>query len=251
MLPYKLAGNGPPLLLIHGWGVTYNIWQTLAPLLDPHFRLIMVELPGMGAAPLPDPAQPYYAACAAQIESVRQAVGVAQWAILSYSVGTRAAEAYAQAYPERISRMVFVCPARLAAQSRLPLHGLFWLDVHWPTFIHWLLSGWRLAGLVLALGFNGRTHRPYTAEWVAEIGAQPVDILKRALRDFPGGGTAPFLLPLLPACFIWGKQDLIMQRPRRPGPREHFITGNHSAIMLAAPAIAEIARPFLQREPAH
>jgi len=205
-------------------------------------------LPGMGSAPPPDPAQPYYAACAVQIEAVRQAVGVEQWAVLSYSAGTRAAEAYAQAYAAHVSRMVFVCPARTSSLKWLILRGLFWLDAHSPQTPNWILSGWRLVGLVLALGFNGRVHRLYTAEWIAEIGAQPVDVLKRALRDFPSGGVAPFALSPLPALFIWGKQDAVVSRPRRLGPQDRLIMGNHSAIMLAAPAIVEIAIPFLQGE---
>ena len=55
MLRYRLEGNGAtPLLLIHGWGVTYSVWQNLAPLLTPHFQLIMIELPGIGGSPEAD-----------------------------------------------------------------------------------------------------------------------------------------------------------------------------------------------------
>jgi pimeloyl-ACP methyl ester carboxylesterase len=64
MLCYRLTGNGTPLLLIHGWGVTYAIWQNLAPLLTPYFQLIMIELPGIGDSPEVDPEKPYYQACA-------------------------------------------------------------------------------------------------------------------------------------------------------------------------------------------
>src|SRR6266851_4325242 len=50
MLPFRVEGSGHPLLLIHGWGVTYTVWQKLVPLLAPHFQLILVELPGVCAA---------------------------------------------------------------------------------------------------------------------------------------------------------------------------------------------------------
>ena len=79
MLHYRCEGSGDPLLLIHGWGVTYTIWQNLAPLLRPHFQLIMIELPGIGGSPEVDPKKPYYPACAEAIEEVRQALNIQQW----------------------------------------------------------------------------------------------------------------------------------------------------------------------------
>src|SRR5258708_2861198 len=94
MLAYRVEGKGAPLLLIHGWGVTYNIWRYLAPLLSPHFQLIMVELPWVGASEDIMPDRPYYEYCADALEEVRQALGIERWGILAYSTGTRAGEAY-------------------------------------------------------------------------------------------------------------------------------------------------------------
>src|SRR5579884_2520504 len=78
MLPYRLEGDGPPLLLIHGWGVTYRVWRNLVPLLKPHFQLILVELPGMGAAYHQVPMMSYYPACAEALEELRVALGIEQ-----------------------------------------------------------------------------------------------------------------------------------------------------------------------------
>jgi pimeloyl-ACP methyl ester carboxylesterase len=247
MLSFKINGNGPPLLLLHGWGVTYTIWRELTPLLSPFFRLIMVELPGMGSSPPANGFQSYYPACATMVEEVRQSLGIEQWAVLSYSTGTRAAEAYVQRYWPHISRMVLLCPALVSGWNWLSLRGLNWLDERWPQVGNWVLSGWRLAGLTLALGFNGRYH-PYTADWIVEIGDQPVNSLKAALRELPGGGRAPLALPPLPTLFVWGNRDIVMSRPRRPGPHNCFIAANHSAPMLAAPAIARVVLPFLRDE---
>ena len=81
MLPYKLEGSGPPLLLIHGWGVTYNVWNHLVPMLKPHFLLILVELPGFGAAGDLVLGESYYPACAAILDELRVSLGIEQWAI--------------------------------------------------------------------------------------------------------------------------------------------------------------------------
>ncbi|HEY7417368.1 MAG TPA: alpha/beta fold hydrolase, partial [Ktedonobacteraceae bacterium] len=157
MLRYQLEGNGLPLLLIHGWGVTYPIWQNLTPLLQSQFQLVMIELPGVGGSPDVGPRKPYYQACAEAIEEVRLALGIEQWAILAYSSGTRAAEAYLQQYPEYVTRAVFLCPVYLKGICSLGVRLL--VTTHNArAFTSWLLSDWRLYSLVVALGFNGRRH---------------------------------------------------------------------------------------------
>jgi pimeloyl-ACP methyl ester carboxylesterase len=271
MLAYRREGSGPPLLLIHGWGVRYTIWRHLTPLLRPHFTLIKIEMPGIGGSPpIPDD-RPYYPACADEIEALRKALGIEQWAVLSYSSGTRAAEAYVQRYPEHVSRVIFLCPARLTELSALGLRLTWWLDNTRPELADWVLSDWRLYGLVRALGFNGRGHH-YANIWTSEIGQQSLEHLKRQLYELPGRGRAPFELPAVPTLFIWGRRDAIMVRPRRPArsgqrhvrtvsvrtpllgddpdsiPASHVsIPADHSAPMQAAEEIADVVLPFLTR----
>jgi pimeloyl-[acyl-carrier protein] methyl ester esterase len=44
----ETTGTGPELVLIHGWGLHGGIWEPLLPLLAPHFRVTVVDLPGHG-----------------------------------------------------------------------------------------------------------------------------------------------------------------------------------------------------------
>ena len=44
----ETAGNGPDLVLIHGWGLHSGIWDGFAPLLEASFRVTRVDLPGHG-----------------------------------------------------------------------------------------------------------------------------------------------------------------------------------------------------------
>ncbi|HEY4032946.1 MAG TPA: alpha/beta hydrolase [Ktedonobacteraceae bacterium] len=242
MLCYRRAGNGTPLLLIHGWGVTYAIWQNLAPLLTPYFQLIMIELPGVGGSQEVDPDKPYYQACAEAIEEVRQELGIKQWSILAYSSGTRAAEAYLQCYPQSISQAVFLCPIYLQEIWAFFLHLL---ETTRPqTLTQWIFSDWRLYSLIRAIGFNWKRHT-YTHVWKNEIELQSLNILVRSLCEMPGNGSAPFELPAIPTLFIWGKYDALVKRPRRPRANDVMIPANHSAPMLAAPRVSEVVIPFL------
>ena len=236
MLRYRLEGSGViPLLLIHGWGVTYSIWQNLAPLLTPYFRLIMIELPGIGGSPEADPQKPYYESCAEAIDEVRNTLGIEQWSLLAYSSGTRAAEAYLRRYPQTVTRAVFLCPVYL---QEIWSFCLRLLDTPHPqTLNEWFLSDWRLYNLICGLGFNWH-HHDYTYVWQNEIELQPVNILIRSLREIPGKGRAPFDLPAVPTLFVWGRRDAITAKPRRLGPNDILIPANHSAPVLAAAEVA-------------
>ena len=44
----ETAGNGPDLILIHGWGLHSGIWNGFASRLESHFRVTRVDLPGHG-----------------------------------------------------------------------------------------------------------------------------------------------------------------------------------------------------------
>jgi pimeloyl-ACP methyl ester carboxylesterase len=228
--------------LIHGWGVTYAIWQNLAPLLTPYFRLIMIELPGIGGSPEADPQKPYYESCAEAINEVRNALGIEQWSLLAYSTGTRAAEAYVRRYPQTVTRVVFLCPVYLQEIWALCLRLL---DApHAKTLHEWILSDWRLYNAICALGFNWHRH-DYTHSWQNEIELQPVDSLIRSLAEMPGKGRAPFDVPAVPTLFVWGSHDAVTAKPRRLRPHDILIPANHSAPVLAAAEVAAAVLPFL------
>ena len=55
-IDFLKGGEGPALLLLHGYPQTRAIWHGVAPALSRHFTLIMPDLPGYGASegPLPD-----------------------------------------------------------------------------------------------------------------------------------------------------------------------------------------------------
>lgn len=248
MLPYQIEGSGHPLLLIHGWGVTYAVWRHLLPLLTPHFQLILVELPGMGAAIEPVPAEAYYTACAESLEELRIALGIERWAMLAYSTGTRAGEAYIQRYPQHVERAVFLCPLYLRRPWKLALDIEQWINSKSSTLANWILSGWRLHYLLIALGFNLRS-LDYVQEWLREMELQPLTNLKRMLLELPGKGRAPFSLPAsspVPMLFVWGSRDALVPPPPRPQHHDVCILAGHSAPVLNSHDVASVVLPFLK-----
>lgn len=238
------------MLLIHGWGVTHMVWQKLVPLLAPHFQLILVELPGVGAASEVMPDKPYYQACPEALEELRMTMGIERWAILAYSTGTRVGESYVQQYPQQVSRAVFLCPIYLRSYWKMALQVEQWIDANRSELANWFLSGWRLYGLLLVLGFNLR-QRDCANEWMSEIELQPLDNLKRMLLELPGKGRAPFTLPTsprVPTLFVWGCRDALTARPPDLRQNDVFIFANHGAPVLTPDKVAAVVLPFLKEE---
>jgi pimeloyl-ACP methyl ester carboxylesterase len=238
VLNYQVIGNGPPLLLVHGFGISFNIWQNLLPLLCPYFTLVMVELPGLGKSPMPSAGGDYLISAVEALESIRRAMRFEIWNVLGYSTGSRIAEAYVKTYPENICRAVFLCPLRVENFKILLLRFCFWVDGFIPATIPWLLRGPQLRFLILLLGFSLQSD-PLVEKWQSEISAFPVQILKESARAMVPMGTRPFSVPV-PFSSIWGDMDIVPMKPRKPERHDYFVHANHAAPMLAANQISEI-----------
>src|SRR6185436_1661479 len=51
---YEVIGEGPPVLLIHGFGEDSDVWKNQVEELQKDFRLIIPDLPGSGKSELID-----------------------------------------------------------------------------------------------------------------------------------------------------------------------------------------------------
>lgn len=250
LLPYRIEGNGFPLLLIHGLGVTYATWQNLIPFLAPHFQLIMVELPGTGTLRDTEFTKPFYPTCAEALEELRIALGIEQWTILAYSTGTRVCETYLQLYPGRVARAVFLCPFYIRKPPYMLMRSFLGINAKHVYIVNWLLTGWRLFGWLWLSAFNLQWNE-YISNWMSEIKLLPVENLKRVITDLPNLGRTPFILPgtaQVPILYIWASRDAISERPSHLRPNDVIIEGCHSVPLLNAQRIVEVAIPFLQEE---
>lgn len=99
----ETAGQGPPLVLLHGWGLHSGIWSTLLPRLHQRFRVTCVDLPGHGRSRGWAAGFDLQTAAAAVLE-----VAPRHAAWLGWSLGGQVALAAAAAHGERIGRLVLV-----------------------------------------------------------------------------------------------------------------------------------------------
>jgi len=113
--PYwsKVSGIGEPLFLIHGMGSASTVWQTIAPALESHFKVVLVDLPGHGNTPLlsEHKMDPY--SLGISILEIADAYGFAKFHIAGNSLGGWAALELAAAKPERVASLTALAPAGL------------------------------------------------------------------------------------------------------------------------------------------
>ena len=53
MLHYVLAGEGPPVVLLHGWPQTWWEWRHIIPVLAKNYTVIAPDLRGLGDSSRP------------------------------------------------------------------------------------------------------------------------------------------------------------------------------------------------------
>ena len=108
---YFAGGDGPPLLLLHGFGGAAWNFAELVPLLAGR-RLLIPDLPGHGAsAPLPAPSLSGFADAVAGLLD-----GPAD--VLGHSMGGVVALRLAERHPSLVRRLVLAAPAGISSSSR-------------------------------------------------------------------------------------------------------------------------------------
>ncbi|RAZ92853.1 alpha/beta hydrolase [Mesorhizobium hawassense] len=100
-----VGGDGPPLLLIHGWPQSWYQWRLIMPALARSFRVIAVDQRGIG---LSDKPQGGYdsGTQANDLVALMNALGHKRFATVGFDTGMGIAYALAADHPERVERLV-------------------------------------------------------------------------------------------------------------------------------------------------
>ena len=105
-LHVEVNGNGPDLVLLHGWGLNVRVWDGLVAELRDRFRLIAVDLPGHGKSPwVPGRITP--AEQAWLLYSTLTPISN-RYSLLGWSLGGQIALDLAAAMPAQIEKLVLV-----------------------------------------------------------------------------------------------------------------------------------------------
>ena len=159
-----IGGDGPPLLLVHGWPQTWYAWRMLMPTLARDFQVVAVDQRGIGLSDKP-PDGYDTGTLAGDLVGMMEALGHQRFAIYGTDVGMLISYALAADHPDRLERLVV---------SEAPLLGI---TPPYPLFLPPPLNArlWHLAFNQLPAEVNealvrGREAVFFGAEFAASAG---------------------------------------------------------------------------------
>lgn len=109
-LQWSASGNGPPIVLVHGWGLSAErnwVDTGWVAALEPVRRVVLLDVRGHGRSSKPrDPAAYRYGAMSADVLQVMDEAGIERADLFGYSMGAFMGAALLGSHPERFRSMV-------------------------------------------------------------------------------------------------------------------------------------------------
>lgn len=93
----------PALVLLHGWGMSADVWHTWLPQLEVHYHITLIDLPGLGRSVL-EPEQVNFTHLTALLAQAIPDNAL----LLGWSLGGQVAVELAACYPEKARALVLV-----------------------------------------------------------------------------------------------------------------------------------------------
>ncbi len=104
-LHYLTAGQGPAVILLHGYAETSLMWRPIMPVLAERFTVIAPDLPGIGDSGIPADGLDMKTA-AIRIHALIRSLGVQKAEVVGHDIGLMVAYAYAAQFPAETEKLV-------------------------------------------------------------------------------------------------------------------------------------------------
>jgi pimeloyl-ACP methyl ester carboxylesterase len=99
-----IGGEGPPVLLVHGWPESWYAWRLLMPALARDFEVIAVDQRGMGLSDKPESGYDT-GTQAGDLVALMDALGHERFAVVGHDTGFAIGYALAADHPDRVARV--------------------------------------------------------------------------------------------------------------------------------------------------
>lgn len=220
---YRIAGSGPPLLLIHGLLECSRTWRKVAPALALSHTVIAPDLLGHGESDAPDAVDYSLGGHAWVLRDLLDELGHERVTVVGHSLGGGIAMGFAGLFPDRVERLVLVSPGGFGRKVS-PLLRAVAIPGAGPILR--AVSGRPpralLRGLVRVCAAAGATAAARACREIEDIltgladGAGRAAFMRslRAVIDHRGVTiTAPHragFLRSFPTLILWGTRDRVM-----------------------------------------
>ena len=223
-LHYLEWGNAeaPPVVMIHGLTGNAHAFGLLAPHFAARYHVISVDVRGRGDSDWAADGDYSNDAYVADLEGLRQVLGLERFSLVGTSMGGRISLTYAGAYPERVERTVLndigpeVDPrggSRIASSSRDAVTTFAEIEE---------VMAW---------------HRENRVGFAAMSDAQQRAAAGHAVKALPGGG------------YTWKMDPAVRSDPRRPDPEASWNLARRipGPVLLVRGGASDLLSPDIAR----
>jgi 3-oxoadipate enol-lactonase len=253
-------GDGPPLVLLHGFPHDRSLWSQQRASLSAYARVIVPDLPGFGASPVAD-ARPSMDAYADAVVDLLDTLGIDRAVIGGLSMGGYVAMALWRRYSERVGGLL-LCDTKATADTDAAKEAR---DAALASIARDGAPAFAEAQLAKMVGATTHDSRPPIVDSLRAMmrrqSPAAMTWALMALRDRPDSRTTLGSITV-PTLVIVGDEDLITPPaeaqammdllPATANPRLEIITGAGHVSCVERPAAVSLAiADFLASLPTH
>ncbi len=124
---YKIAGEGPAILILHGWGGSSDSWLGVQEILASQgYKVICPDFPGFGKSITPP--EPWNVDDYVNwLSGFIKALQLEDFVLMAHSFGGRVAVKFVNKYPEKIKKLILCDSAGVKAKPGLKTIIIYWL----------------------------------------------------------------------------------------------------------------------------
>lgn len=220
---FRVAGDGPAILLIHGIGDNSTTWSTVQPKLAQRFTVIAPDLLGHGQSDKPR-ADYSVAAYANGMRDLLSVLDIDRVTVIGHSLGGGVAMQFAYQFPQLVDRLILVGSGGVTKDvnmalrvASLPMGSEALALLRLPLVLPALQIAGRIAGTVLGSTRSGRD----LSEMMRILADLPEPTANsafartlRAVVDWRGQVVTMldrcYLTESVPVQLVWGTHDSVI-----------------------------------------
>ncbi len=117
---YRVEGNGPPLVLLHGTASSLHTWDGWVNDLKSEFKIITLDLPAFGLTG-PNPSHDYTIQYYVDfLHRFMDKIGIYEFDLAGNSLGGQIAWNYALSFPHQVKKLVLIDAAGYTLNRKIP-----------------------------------------------------------------------------------------------------------------------------------
>ncbi len=219
---YRLEGDGPLVVLVHGMAGSHATWDLTFDRLAERFTVLAPDLPGHGRSAKPADADYSLGSFASVVRDLMLTLGYEHGTIVGQSLGGGVAMQFAYQFPTRCERLVLVGSGGLGREVSPLLRALAFPGVEflYPVIFASILrdAGRGVLGGLRRVGLRPSAYADQLWQGYQSLVDPPTRAaFARTLRSVVDGSgqrvSAHDRLPLaadIPTLIVWGSDDAII-----------------------------------------